>query len=297
MRGIRRRLVLLATAATVITVGALGAPSASSASSSPSPSCGGTTIYKSNGTKWVCSFDDEFNGNTLDSTKWTVVQTPQTGFTTGPVGSLVCYLNTRNNVSVSGGYLNLTVRKEAAPFSCGGYTTQYTGGTVNTSAKFSQTYGRFEVRAKFPSTTVAGLQETLWLWPVNATKYGARPASGEIDFAEAYSQLPNLDVPYIHYNAAGNDPNVTNYNCKLATTTSFHTYDLVWTPTTLTISYDGTTCLTDTWKAAAPLTAGEPFDQPFFLVLTQALGIGDNAYTKSTPLPATTQVDYARIWK
>jgi hypothetical protein len=66
----------------------------------------------------------------------------------------------------------------------------------------------------------------------------------------------------------------------------------------MTISYDGQTCLVDTWKAAAPLTGSAPFDQAFFLVLTQALGIGTNAYVNGrTPLPATTQVDYARIWK
>ena len=35
------------------------------------------------------------------------------------------------------------------------------------------------------------------------------PASGEIDFAEFYSQYPNLDVPFIHYNYSSTDPNVT----------------------------------------------------------------------------------------
>ena len=36
-----------------------------------------------------------------------------------------------------------------------------------TYQRFSQTYGFFEVRAKFPNVTVPGLQSTLWLWPVN----------------------------------------------------------------------------------------------------------------------------------
>jgi hypothetical protein len=40
-----------------------------------------------------------------------------------------------------------------------------------------------------------------------------------------------------------------------------------------------------------------PFDQPFFLSLTQALGVGTNSPTASTPLPATTLVDYVRVWK
>jgi hypothetical protein len=34
------------------------------------------------------------------------------------------------------------------------------------------------------------------------------------------------------------------------------------------------------------------------MALTQALGIGGNAFVDGkTPLPATTEVDYVRIWK
>ena len=36
---------------------------------------------------------------------------------------------------------------------------------VTTKSKFSQEYGRFEVRAKLPQSIVKGLQETLWLYP------------------------------------------------------------------------------------------------------------------------------------
>jgi hypothetical protein len=31
--------------------------------------------------------------------------------------------------------------------------------------------------------------------------------------------------------------------------------------------------------------------------LTQALGIGANAVTAATPLPATTQIDWVRVWE
>jgi hypothetical protein len=36
---------------------------------------------------------------------------------------------------------------------------------------------------------------------------------------------------------------------------------------------------------------------PFFLVLTQGFGSGGDAPYSGTPLPATTQVDYVRVWK
>ena len=99
--------------AAALAVSSLSAPGLAGAAAkpaqTPAPNCGGTTIYKPDGSAWKCTFDDEFTGYTLDSTKWTVQQTATSGFTTGPVGSEVCYLNSPNNVSVSGGYLNLTV--------------------------------------------------------------------------------------------------------------------------------------------------------------------------------------------
>ena len=40
-----------------------------------------------------------------------------------------------------------------------------------------------------------------------------------------------------------------------------------------------------------------PFDQPFIMSLTQALGIDSNAFDpNTTPLPATTQIDWVRVW-
>jgi len=260
------------------------------------PSCG-STIYKSSHVAWQCTFADEFNGTALDTSKWSVLTTANSGFVTGPPSSVACYLNSPNNVSESGGYLDLTARKEATTFNCSGITTQYTSGEVISYGKFSQTYGRFEVRAKLPQAVVAGLQEDFWLWPVDSSRYGAEPASGEIDFAELYSQYPNLDVPYIHYVSASADPNVTAYNCTIDPT-QFNTFALEWTTTSLTVLYNGQTCLSDVINPAAPLVAPQPFDQPFFLALTQALGIGTNSFDPATtPLPATTLIDYVHVWK
>ena len=71
----------------------------------PKDTCG-STILKSDGTKWVCTFDDEFSGSTLDRTRWV----PQTqGFSTGSSTAFACYVDDPANISVSGGSLNLSV--------------------------------------------------------------------------------------------------------------------------------------------------------------------------------------------
>jgi len=311
-RGLRRAGVimagacLLATAWSSAAAGARTVPRARAATVA-SPTCGGTTLAKPGGGVWQCTFDDEFTASTLDPSEWTPQLTAHSDYTNGPAGSAACYVDSPRNISVSGGYLRLTARAEAAPFTCagpsGGFTTKYTAGMVSTYAGFHQAYGRFEVRAKLPQTTAKGLQETLWLWPVNQVKYGAWPYSGEIDFAEFYSQYANLDVPYLHYvydpaslNTATNTNVATAYNCTINFST-FNSYAVTWVPGRITILTNGKTCLVDNY-AASGLSTPAPFDQPFFIALTQALGVGTNAFNAATtPLPATTVVDFVRAWK
>ena len=270
-----------------------------------SPTCGGETPSRPGGGVWTCTFDDEFDSTTGDAGSlnrgwWTPQLSATSGFITGQYPYYACYVDSPNNVSVSNGALHLTVRREPTPVNCGGYPASYTSGMVSTDGHFSQTYGRFEVRAQLPQTTAAGLQETLWLWPNNDTLFGSWPASGEVDFSEFYSQYYYLDVPYIHYDynwsyAPYADNVVTNY-CPI-NVSQYNTYAVVWEPGTMQISVNGTTCLTDNYYPDN-VSSPAPFNQPFFIALTQGLGFGSNALNPSTtPLPATTNINYVRVWK
>jgi beta-glucanase (GH16 family) len=260
-------------------------PAASVATpSSTSAPCGGAPLGLAG--RWRCSFDDEFDGTSLDPAKWQPQLTASSGYVTGGPD---CYVDNPDTISVSGGHLNLSAVR-VAPFPCtAGYESSYQVGMVSTSKLFSQTYGVFEVRAKVPATSVPGLQETLWLYPQTLT-YGPFPASGEIDFAEFFSNAPGYDVPYIHYAASSSDANATTSGCAV-NEGSFNTYAVEWTPKSITILANGQVCLLD-----QPVGGPRPFDQPFFISLTQALGVGANAPTAGTPLPATTEIDWVRVW-
>jgi len=289
----RARRALAVTAAAVLVAG-LAHVTSGTATAAP-PGCGSSPV-KATGGRWVCTFADDFSGTSLNPARWVALTTAASGYTNG----WECYTDSPNNISVSGGVLSLTARKEAQPFMCyapwGAWNTQYTSGFATTWSKFAQAYGRFEIRAKFPAAKLAGLQSALWLWPVNDQKYGSFPASGEIDIAEFYTQYPDRVIPYVHYNDGGADPNVTNNYCMMSDPEQFHTYLLEWTPQSLLIKFDGQTCVNDVWNPVG-LTRPAPFDQPFYLNLTQALGISTNAMTAETPFPATTQIDYVRVWK
>jgi beta-glucanase (GH16 family) len=171
---------------------------------------------------------------------------------------------------------------------------------VSTIYGFHQTYGRFEIRALLPQATVAGLDEALWMWPVNDKLYGSWPGSGEIDISETWSSHPTLAVPWIHYNFDPSTVNATTHTntyhalCQISPT-QWNDYVLTWSPAKLTVSINGQTCLDDNY-AASGLNSPKPFDQPFFIALTQ--GLDNPAFNPSTaPLPATLSVDYVRAWR
>ncbi len=258
------------------------------------PDCG-AQVLKSNGTPWSCTFVDEFRGTQLDQTKWHPIDTEESTFSYGD-----CFLGDRN-ITVSNGVLKLSTIREDQPVTCdhpnGPITADYTSAAVTTNHKFSQAFGRYEIRAAMPASNGPGLQSALWMLP-ETPKYGAWPGSGEIDIVEFYSQYPDRLVPALHYNSLLPWGTRTNNNCLVYQPTAFHTYVLEWTAQTMKISIDGTTCLEHTISPLAPLVGSAPYDQPFNLNLTQMLGSGDNAFPAGQGVDeATMQVDYVRVWK
>ena len=266
-----------------------------SLSAAPAPSPYGTTcgpvVYKADGTRWQCTFDDEFSSDQLDPSKWAA----QTNLATGdPSVAAACFEDTPASVSVSGGSLHLSVARQAAPLTCSGLTapTYYTAGQVTTYRLFSQVYGRFEARVRTSATVAPGLHEAFWLWPDDGLTSLHWPATGEIDVAETYSHAPHDAVPYLHYTANDNSGPVYGLNTKYCAAERgvWNTYDLVWTPTTITISINGQTCLVN--------TSGDPaFKRRYILALSGTLGFGSDALSAGTPIPATTDVDYVRVWQ
>jgi beta-glucanase (GH16 family) len=259
----------------------------------PSDACG-VRPRKADGTYWSCSFDDEFSGTRLDRTKWV----PQTIFATGDATSgYACYDDDPSVVSVGGGTLNLSVRKNATALPCanGLPATPYRAGSVSTYHLFSQQYGRFEARFKTTATSQPGLQESWWLWPDDRDPLAQLtwPFNGEIDIAEDYSVYPDLGIPFLHYGQTDNGGPIpgtnTSWSCA-APRGVYNTYTLEWTATQLVVSINGQTCLVNTSGDSA-------FRKHYILDLTQALGTGADVRTASTPLPATMNVDYVHVWK
>jgi len=292
-----RRRIRTAAALAAISVGGLVAVVApdtptASAAVQVGPDCGPRVPRGLIGS-WKCTFADDFEGTTLDPLKWSALTTARSGVNLGE-----CRLDDPDNIRVANGTLRLTARREAAPFVCesprGDYVTEYTGGAVTTYNKFSQAYGRFEMRARFPSAKVAGLHSAFWLWPQEIL-YGNN--SGELDIVEFRTVAPDRVVPTANYTASDPTAVRTNWKCFIHRPEDFHTYAMAWTTKRLTFIYDGEACFSHEWEPAEPLLAPAPFDQPFALMLNQSIGANHNLPTDRTPFPSTMQVDYVRVWK
>ncbi|WP_028652408.1 glycoside hydrolase family 16 protein [Nocardioides halotolerans] len=259
----------------------------------------GRPVLKPDGSAWTCEFADDFDGDALDTTHWTVLSSLASGYRNGPE----CYLGDESplgadDVTVAGGALHLTAKaldhEVVCPSLSGDFPSRWTGAFVTTYGKYTTTFGRVEVRAAFPDVDVPGVHAALWLWPQDLA-YGSE-ATGEIDLAEYFSLYPDRAVPFLHYQPAVPDGSNTNNLCLLDDPSSMHSYVIEWEPGHVRIAYDGEVCVDHDIVPSPPLTGSQPFDQPFTLNLTQALGVGSNAFGEQTPLPATTTVDYVRVW-
>ncbi|MBO9524019.1 MAG: family 16 glycosylhydrolase [Nocardioidaceae bacterium] len=269
--------------------------------------CGGDDDpQRPDGRRWVCTYDDEFDGTTLDRRYWVPQRSSAAKLATGTSTQPSCFTDSPDTIAVRDGDLVLSALALDTPVSCGGGQASLVSGMVSHLGTFAQTYGRFEVRAKVPSWSGKGLQETFWLWPVDQLKYGVQhPASGEIDFGEFYSNYAYLNVPVIHYlfdpytiSYATNTNIYTAHKCFIRAG-EYNTYTLLWEPGRLTIQVNGTLCLVDNYIATnAPADhPNAPFDSPFYLALTQAFGASGNEYDPAVaPHASSTRVDYVRIW-
>lgn len=236
-------------------------------------------------------WSDEFNGNTLDASKWE--HQTGTGCPTlcGWGNSELQYYRTQNT-TVSGGFLTITAKAE----SFGGMN--YTSSRLRTRTRGDWTYGRIEIRAKLPSGQ--GIWPAFWMLPTDEA-YGGWAASGEIDLMEARGQTPNTVLGTIHYGAAfpGQISSSSSYVLPSGTFASaFHDFAFEWEPCEMRWYVDGILFATKRDWSTAGFPYPAPFDQRFHLLLNLAVGgnfVGPP--NTSTVFPQQLVVDYVRVYQ
>ncbi|NNK63287.1 MAG: glycoside hydrolase family 16 protein, partial [Gemmatimonadetes bacterium] len=142
---------------------------------------------------WTLVWQDEFDGNALDATRWSV----QTG--DGCAVNLCGWGNNElqwyqaGNATVGNGMLTITARRENA----GG--RGYSSARLRTLRKGDWRFARVDARARLP--TGQGYWPAIWMLPTDEV-YGTWAASGEIDIMELVGHEPNRVHGTLHYGGA-----------------------------------------------------------------------------------------------
>ncbi len=236
---------------------------------------------------WNLVFQDEFNGTSLDSTKWWPCFWGWNQ-TTGCTGSGELEWYKPQNITVANGLLTLTAKKETV-VGTNGVTYNYTSGMVTTGRsgtkpeplKFPYTYGHAEVRAKVPAGR--GLWPAFW----SVAPYG--------DYTT--NPLPELDTLEL----LGHQPNVaylTNHSPESGTTTvtgpdysqDFHTFAADWEPGVIVWYIDGVEKKRFVNSAVT--------QNSMYIILNLAVGGSwPGAPDATTVFPARFDIDYIRVWQ
>jgi beta-glucanase (GH16 family) len=159
---------------------------------------------------------------------------------------------------------------------------KYTSGILTTYSSFTQLYGYFEIRAKFPAGK--GYWPAFWMIPK-----GVMPKPPEIDIVEALGdQLTSLFVTS-HWNeqseakSKGFDITVPDMSAD------FHRYGALWTDTQIAWYFDG--------KRVAYTTTPPDLHSPMYLLLNLAVGgTWPGSPNSATKFPGDMIVTYIRAY-
>ena len=233
---------------------------------------------------WVLQWSDEFDGTTLDGSKWRLE------LSEGDHG-MSAYTDRPENLFVADGYLALQAREETY----GG--KPYTSTQVSTRNKAYWKYGRFDIRAKLPYGQ--GMWPAIWMMPNNPA-YGGWPRSGEIDIMENLGHEPWLLYSTLHH-SADNQMLHGTWTAPEGQSLSdtFHVYTMIWDTGSFSFYVDSIhNYYNCTSWSPTNVSYPKPFDQSYFMMFDLAIGGSwGGAPDASTIFPQKMLVDWIRVYK
>ncbi len=136
-------------------------------------------------------WSDDFDGNTLDLSKWDVQIGDGTLYGVPGWGNNEKQFYTADNITLESGNLVITARVEEKQ----GY--QFTSGRIRTQGKLDFTFGRVEASIKVPEGV--GLWAAFWMLGSDPSPYGDWAGRGEIDILESFGQSTQFAQAALHF--------------------------------------------------------------------------------------------------
>jgi beta-glucanase (GH16 family) len=241
---------------------------------------------------WELVWSDEFeqpDGSPPDPSKWN----HQQGGAGWGNGELQHYTDSLENSFIQDGMLVIRAKQEEM------MGRNYTSARLNTLFKGDWTYGRFEIRARLPTTQ--GIWPAFWLLPSRG-RYGSGAAGGEIDIMELVGSEPGRSYATLHFgNPAARSTGYHDLPAGETYSDDFHTFALEWEPEEIRWYVDGNLYHSETkWFTTARKDAQHPapFDQDFHLLVNVAVGgHWPGSPDKTSVFPQLMYVDYVRVYQ
>ena len=228
---------------------------------------------------------DEFNGTTLDASKWVhEIGTGCPNLCGWGNNELQYYTSNADNIKVDTGYLHIIGRQQQFQGSA------YTSARIKTEGLYSFQYGKVEARIKVPIGQ--GLWPAFWMLGSNISTV-SWPQCGEIDIMEHVNTGPNIHGT-IHYNLFNNYNNIGQSTPVNAG--QFQIYTVEWDEDAIKWFVNGN--LYHQVTITNGMNSTEEFHNPFFLLLNLAMGGNwPGAPNATTPAVNTMLVDYVRVYQ
>jgi len=220
------------------------------------------------GKTWQLVFEDNFDGRTIDTTKWSV-----RGDHPRKSGWWM------KSACTTDGMGHLRIRTKVVD-------GKVTSGAIDTAGKFEHTYGYWVCRARIPKAT--GFWAAFWLMSPGVSKVGDDGRDGtEIDICE----LPRRDgtVNYaLHWDGYGPEHKVKGSEVKAPEILrDWATHSLLWTPEEYVFYLNGK----ETWRSKD----GGVSQVPSHAIVSTEVGTWAGAIVPDA-LPDEFVVDYVRVY-
>jgi beta-glucanase (GH16 family) len=223
---------------------------------------------------WKLTFSDEFDGTALDLSKWN----PRDPWGRERNRELQAYVT--NAFAVRDGVLNIRAEKRQASYS--GKVRAYTSGMMTTYQKFSQQFGRFEIRCQVPKGK--GMWPAFWLLP---EPLGWPP---EIDVLEILGHEPTKVYCTHHFRDQEREHKSDGGSWTGPDFSGgFHEFAVEWSPDRIVWFVDGI----ERFKSEKSIPHGK-----MYMLVNLAVGGGwPGDPDEKTEFPAALQVDYVRAYE
>ena len=250
---------------------------------------------------WSMVWSDEFNdaaGTPPDPAKWEfeIGDGALNGIPGWGNAELQYYTDSTANAATDGqGNLHISTLEADGSLGCYYGPCDYTSARLLSRNRAEFAYGRIESRILLPDGE-DGLWPAFWSLGTNIDQVGW-PQTGEIDFMEYVSRLPNEIFGTIHgpgYSGGASFGNV--YDFGEPASNDFHTFAIEWQPDRIEWYVDGILYHTAVPGDVAPNEW--VFNDPVFMLLNQAVGGNfGGAVSDDLVFPQSFVIDYVRVYQ